>query len=528
MSGPLSGSADPIRFADVTAELGIDFTHRNGIGAQKYLPETYGSGIAWFDSDGDGDFDLYLVNSGNLVEGRGDSWNRLYRNDGARFREVTREAGLSGSAYGMGVAAADYDSDGDQDLYLANWGPDQLLRNDGSAYTEVTLGSGVGQAGWSSSAVFVDGDNDGHLDLYVTSYVAFEVVAHPWCGRRDMDLRFYCDPSQFPPTKDLYFVNGGQGSFADRSAAAGVDDPGNGLGAVSGDFDGDGDSDIYVANDMTPNFLYSNQGGRFDEVGLLTGTALSADGKAQAGMGVDAGDFDNDGDLDLFVTNYQLEHNALYRNDGSYYAEVSFAAGLGKVSLNYLGFGTGFLDYDNDGWLDLFVANGHVHDNIEEYDALVTYRQTPQLLRNLGGRFGDVSAALGQAFATPYAGRGAAFADYDADGDTDIALLDAGRGAVILRNEGGNAAHWLDVELEGRTNRDAVGAKLWVGEAGARQFREIHGGVGYLSSSPYRAHFGLGGLADPGPLRVRWPSGVEQVIAEPPLDGTVRLVEPAP
>ena len=529
LSGPLTVSAGPVRFADATAALGIDFTHRNGISAEKYLPETYGSGIAWLDSDGDGDFDLYLVNSGHLVGGRGSSWNRLYRNDGDRFRDATREAGLSGSAYGMGVAAADYDNDGDQDLYLANWGPDQLLRNDGSIYTDVTPGSGVGHSGWSSSAVFADGDNDGHLDLYVTRYVTFDLAAHPWCGRRDMGLRFYCDPSQFAPTRDLYFANGGRGSFADRSAEAGVDDPGNGLGAVSGDFDGDGDSDIYVANDMTPNFLYSNRGpGRFDEVGLVTGTALSADGKAQAGMGVDAGDYDNDGDLDLFVTNYQLEHNALYRNDGSYYAEVSFATGLGKVSLNYLGFGTGFIDYDNDGWLDLFVANGHVHDNIEQYDALVTYRQTPQLLRNLGGRFEDVSASLGPAFATPYAGRGAAFADYDADGDTDIALLDAGRGAVILRNEGGNAGHWLDVELEGRRNRDAIGAKLWVGEAGERRFREIHGGVGYQSSSPYRAHFGLGSLTDPGPLRVRWPSGVEQVITEPPVDGTVRLVEPAP
>ena len=187
VSGPLSGSADPIRFADVTAELGIDFTHRNGIGAEKYLPETYGSGIAWFDSDGDGDFDLYLVNSGNLVEGRGDSWNRLYRNDGARFREVTREAGLSGSAYGMGVAAADYDNDGDQDLYLANWGPDQLLRNDGSTFTGVPLGSGVGQAGWSSSAVFVDGDNDGYLDLYVTSYVAFDIASTPGAGGATWD-----------------------------------------------------------------------------------------------------------------------------------------------------------------------------------------------------------------------------------------------------------------------------------------------------------------------------------------------------
>ena len=529
VSAPLTVSPEPIRFADVTSALGIDFTHRNGISAEKYLPETYGSGIAWFDRDGDGDFDLYLVNSGNLVGGRGDSWNRLYLNDGSRFRDVTRETGLSGTAYGMGVAAADYDNDGDQDLYLANWGPDQLLRNDGSAYTDVTFGSGVGNAGWSSSAVFTDGDKDGHLDLYVASYVTFDLAAHPWCGRRDMGLRFYCDPRQFAPTRDLYFVNNGRGSFSNGSAEAGVDDPGNGLGAVSGDFDGDGDSDIYVANDMTPNFLYSNRGGgSFDEVGLFSGTALSADGKAQAGMGVDAGDYDNDGDLDLFVTNYQLEHNALYRNDGSYYAEVSFATGLGKVSLNYLGFGTGFLDYDNDGWLDLFVANGHVHDNIEQYDALVTYRQTPQMLRNLGSRFEDVSASLGPAFATPYAGRGAAFADYDADGDTDIALLDAGRGAVILRNEGGNAGHWLDVELEGRRNRDAVGAKLWVGEAGKRRFREIHGGVGYQSSSPYRAHFGLGSLTDPGPLRIRWPSGVEQVISEPPLDCTVRLVEPVP
>ena len=529
LSVPLVCSAEPVRFADVTTELGIDFIHRNGISAEKYLPETYGSGIAWFDSDGDGDYDLYLVNSGDLLEGRGESWNRLFRNEGARFRDVSREAGLSGSAYGMGVAAADYDDDGDQDLYLTNWGADQLLRNDGSAYTDVTLESGVGHSGWSSSAVFADGDNDGHLDLYVTSYVAFDLAAHPWCGRRDMGLRFYCDPSRFAATADLYFINDGRGGFADNSAAAGVDDPGNGLGAVSGDFDGDGDSDIYVANDMTPNFLYSNQGGgRFDEVGLFTGTALSADGKAQAGMGVDTGDYDNDGDLDLFVTNYQLEHNALYRNDGSYYTEVSFATGLGKVSLNYLGFGTGFLDYDNDGWLDLFVANGHVHDNIEQYDALVTYRQTPQLLRNLGGRFADVSSSLGPAFATSYAGRGAAFADYDADGDTDIALLDAGRGAVILRNEGGNAGHWLDVELQGKTNRDAVGAKLWVGEEGPRWYREIHGGVGYQSSSPYRAHFGLGSLADPPPLRVRWPSGAELVIAEPPLDGTVRLVEPAP
>ena len=278
---------------------------------------------------------------------------------------------------------------------------------------------------------------------------------------------------------------------------------------------------------MTPNFYYRNQSGhRFEEVGLLIGAALSGDGAAQAGMGVDSADYDNDGDLDLFVTNYQLEHNALYRNDGNYFVDVSFLTGIGEASLNYLGFGTGFLDYNNDGWLDLFVANGHVHDNIGQYDELVTYRQTPQILRIVGGRFDDVSTMLGEAFSTPYVGRGAAFADYDRDGDPDIALLDAGQGVVILRNDGGNTAHWLEVELVGnRSNRDGLGARVWISDDRGQHLREIHGGVGYQSSSAYRAHFGLGQSESISSLRVRWPNGTEHLIVDPPVNQLLRVVE---
>lgn len=521
------GSDETIRFVNVSAELGITFVHYNGISNEKRLPETYGSGLAWFDCDGDSDLDLYIVNSGDLKKGRGRASNSLFRNDGVRFRDITQETGLAGDEYGMGVAAADYDNDGDQDLYLTNWGTDQFFRNDGSEFTNSSEKSGIEQTGWSSSATFFDGNNDGWLDLYVTRYVDFDMNTHPWCGRRDMGLRFYCDPRQLAATRDIYYAGDGEGGFVDMTIRSGIDDAGNGLGVVAGDFDNDGDSDVYVANDMTPNFYYRNQSGhRFEEVGLLIGAALSGDGAAQAGMGVDSADYDNDGDLDLFVTNYQLEHNALYRNDGNYFVDVSFLTGIGEASLNYLGFGTGFLDYNNDGWLDLFVANGHVHDNIGQYDELVTYRQTPQILRNAGGRFDDVSTMLGEAFSTPYVGRGAAFADYDRDGDPDIALLDAGQGVVILRNDGGNTAHWLEVELVGnRSNRDGLGARVWISDDRGHHLREIHGGVGYQSSSAYRAHFGLGQNESISSVRVRWPNGSENLIVDPPVNQLLRVVE---
>jgi hypothetical protein len=428
------------------------------------------------------------------------------------------------------VLAGDPDNDGDVDLYLTAWGADQFYRNDGSGgFVEATRPSGLGNTRWSSSAAYLDYDNDGDLDLFVTNYVRFDLATHPWCGRRDMDMRFYCDPRQYQPETDLLYRNEGNATFTDVSVEAGIRGQGNGLGVVSGDFDGDGRADIYVANDMSPNFLYRNRGdGTFSEEGMLSGTALSADGASQAGMGVDAADFDRDGDLDIVVTNYQLENNTLYRNDGRFFGEVSFSSGLGEVSLNYLGFGVGFFDWNNDGWLDLFVTNGHVHDNIERYDPLVTYPQRAQVLRNLGdGKFVDVSDELGPALEKLYVGRGLAFADYDDDGDIDVAVSSSGRRPVLLRNDGGNRQAWLRVRLQGTTsNRDGVGAKVWLYAGGGTQFQQVRAGTAYQSTSELTVHFGLGAATRADSLRVEWPSGKGQRLGPQAARRTVLITEP--
>ena len=525
-----AGNGPQIQFVDVAAELGVDFVHESGISGDKRLPETDGSGAAFFDADADGDLDLYLVNSGDLVEGRGAACNRLYRNDGGRFADVTAAAGVPGKAYGMGVLAGDLDADGVADLYLTNWGEDVFYRNGGEGvFAEATRQAGLGNPQWGSSGALLDADADGDVDLFVANYVDFSLEAHPWCGRRDMGLRFYCDPRQYQPSRDLLYRNDGDGTFTDVSQQAGIDRAGNGLGVVSGDFDQDGDADVYVANDMNANFHYDNQGdGRFDEIGLLAGTARSADGASQAGMGVDADDYDNDGDLDLFVTNYQLENNALYRNDGLYFPEVSFAAGTGGISLNYLGFGTGFFDYDNDGWLDLFVANGHVHDNIERYDELVTYAQKAQIFRNLGGgRYAELTRDLGPGLALDYVGRGSAFGDFDQDGDLDIALVNSNGPAALLRNEGGNARHWLQVELEGAgNNREGIGAKLYLRSGDLRLFRQVKAGSGYQSTSQRAPFFGLGPRDRVEHLEVHWPSGRVQAMEDIAADQILAVKEP--
>ena len=518
----------PIRFVDVAADVGILFQHENDASDQKQLPETYGSGSAFFDYDGDGDLDLYLVNSGSLNAGRGTAWNRLYRNDGPVFADVSEAVGARGGGYGMGAVAADADNDGDADLYLSNWGADIFYRNQGDGtFVEETGRTGLGNADWGSSAAFLDSDLDGDLDLFVANYVHFKEGEQPWCGRRDLDLRFYCDPRQFAPALDRLYRNREDGTFEDIGLEAGIVHRGNGLGVVSGDWDGDGDADLYVANDMTPNFFYVNDGkGRFEENGLRSGTALSADGVALAGMGVDTGDVDGDGDLDLFVTNYQLENNNLYRNDGTVFSEVSFRSGIGEISLNYLGFGTGFFDYDNDGWLDLFVANGHVHDNIQAYDAVVTYAQWAQVFRNDGtGHFAEQMA--GPALWKHYVGRGSAFGDYDGDGDLDIALVNCGRRMALLQNQGGNSNNWLQISLAGRSsNRDGIGAKIYVTAGEATSFQEVKAGSGYLSSSQLAPHFGLGASAVVDRLEIRWPSGTGQVFEQVAVNQRLRIVEP--
>lgn len=492
------------------------------------MPETDGSGAAFFDCDGDGDLDLYLVDSGDLVKGREDHWNHLYRNEGRHFAEVAAAAGVPGGAYGMGALAGDYDNDGDQDLYLTNLGPDILYRNEGGHFTDQTARAGLGSPLWGSSAAYLDCDNDGDLDLFVVNYVDFKLEEPHWCGRRDMNLRFYCDPRQYRPSHNLLYRNNGGGTFTDVSREAGIIHQGNGLGVVCGDWDGDGDQDVYVTNDLTPNWHYQNQGkGRFDEIGLIAGTALSSDGAMQAGMGVDAGDYDNDGDLDFFVANFQLENKNLYRNDGSYFPDVSFKSGLGEATLNYLSFGTFFFDCDNDGWQDLFVANGHVHDNIEVYDKLATYAQQAQIFHNEGkGRFVEQTAAAGPGLAVPYVGRGAAYGDYDQDGDLDIALMSSGRATALLRNEGGNTGHWLQVQLVGKqSNRDGVGAKVYVQAGQLRLFQQVKAGSGYQSTNQQALHFGLGQHAQAARVEVHWPSGAVQVVQQVPADQVLRLEE---
>jgi hypothetical protein len=525
---PGHGAAGQVQFVDVAAQAGVHFVHHNGPSPEKRMPETDGSGAAFFDYDSDGDLDLYLVDSGDLIKGREGHWNHLYRNEGGRFAEVAAEAGVQGGEYGMGVLAGDYDNDGDQDLYLTNLGPDILYRNEGGRFADQTAQAGLGSPLWGSSAAYLDCDNDGDLDLFVVNYVDFRVEEPLWCGRRDMNLRFYCDPRQYRPSHNILYRNNGDGTFADVSRQAGITHQGNGLGVVCGDFDGDGDQDVYVANDLTQNWHYQNQGnGRFSEIGLLTGTGLSSDGAPQAGMGVDAADYDNDADLDLVVLNFQLENKNLYRNDGAYFPDLSFKAGIGEASLNSLGFGTFFFDCDNDGWQDLFMANGHVHDNIEVYDKLATYAQLAQLFHNEGGgRFAEWTGRAGPGVAVRDVGRGAAYGDYDQDGDLDIALNNSGRAAALLRNEGGNAGHWLRVRLVGKqSNRDGVGAKVYVRAGALRLFQQVKAGSGYQSTSQRDLHFGLGPQAQVGRVEVRWPSGKVQVLEGIAADQVLRLEE---
>lgn len=545
-----AGPLPAIEYVDVAEQVGIDFRHVNGASGRRYFPETMGAGVCFVDFDGDQDLDLYFVNGAAFpgYEGPPDPVNALFRNDAGWFVEVAREAGVADPSHGMGCAFADVDNDGDADLYLTNYGANAMYRNEGDGgYRDVTTQAAVGDTAWSAGSTFLDYDNDGDLDLYVANYVHYgladaekELEAYLSTSQRDWpeSIEAYPHPRNFAGAEDHLFRNAGNGRFNVVNRAAGLADTsraaGRGLGVVATDYDNDGWSDLYVANDAVPNFLYHNDGdGTFTEIGGVAGVAYGEDGQQEAGMGVDAADYDNDGDMDLVVTNFENEPVSLYRNQGTgFFPHASFATGIGLVSLRPLSFGIAFVDYDNDGYQDLFVANGHVLDNTAEFNQTSSYAQPNQLLRNLGPnaggqyRFEVVSSGVGAPLARARVSRGCAVGDYDNDGDADIVVANIGQAPALLRNEAGHTSHWLTFSTRGGpSNRDGIGARieLWAGDL--YQAREVRGSFSYLSQRDARVSFGLGARSWVDSVRVRWPSGVVESLAGLKPDQFVTLLE---
>ncbi|MCZ6695394.1 MAG: CRTAC1 family protein, partial [Acidobacteria bacterium] len=530
------GAAPFVHFESAAEEAGIDFRHVNGATGEKYVLETLGGGVCVFDYDGDGRLDLYFVQGGALpgFEPAPPPRSALYRNlGGGRFAETTEAAGVGGpDRYGFGCSAADIDGDSDRDLYVTYYGPNVLYRNEGDGtFVEVGADAGVDDAHWGASAGFADYDGDGDLDLYVVNYLDYELESFLYCGENRPGYRTVCHPRNYGSQPDVLYRNRGNGTFENVSVGAGiVDRTGKGLGLVWGDYDGDGDADLYVANDDTPNFLWRNRGdGTFEEVGEVVGVAYSEDGLPQAGMGTDMADYDRDGRLDLFVTNLAEETNELYHNDGDgFFSDRTFPSGLGAASLLSLGFGAFFFDPDDDGLLDLFVANGHIIDNIELYNDTITYEQPAHLYRNLGdGRFERVTT-VGAALASSYVGRGAVRFDYDDDGDQDVLMVQNDGPAILLRNTGGPSAHWVTIALRGAApNLDAVGGRVIVRVEGIERVRYARTAVSYLSQADPRLHFGLGSATSIEWITVDWPGrgGFRERFNPSGIDRFVTLVQ---
>jgi hypothetical protein len=506
-----------VQFVDVTESAGIEFLHVNGSSGEKYFPESMGSGVSFLDYDRDGHLDLFLVNSGPLPGyPEGDiPKDYLYRNNGdGTFSDVTEAAGLGDSGYGMGIACGDYNNDGYPDIYITNFGPNRLYENNGDGtFRDVTQKAGVGDTLWSSSAAFSDIDRDGFLDLFVCNFLEFSVKNHPYCGDRKRGIRAYCHPDFYKGLPDVLYRNNGDGTFTDITREAGVyNSGGKGLGVVFTDYDNDGDPDIFVANDSVRNFLFRNQGdGTFQDATMEANAGYNEDGKTEACMGVDFGDYDNDGHFDLFVTNLDFETNTLYRNsgDGTFY-DATFSAGLGEASLLFVGWGTNFFDYDNDRDQDLFVANGHVIDNVDILTGTGEPLHPPFLFENKGnGSFINNSQERGEYFRSVWMGRGAAFGDYDSDGDVDMFITHNNSRGILLRNDGGNRGSWLQVKTVGtRSNRDGIGARIILTDGDRIQMDEVKSGGSYLSQNDLRVHFGLGMNTEVKRLEIRWPSGL--------------------
>jgi len=529
----------PAWFTDVTRESGLAaFVHSDGSCGRKFFVEQMGAGGAFFDYDNDGWLDIYLCNGAPLPGYRGKQplRNALFRNnrDGT-FTDVTQKAGVSGfvngkKAYSIGCAVGDYDNDGYLDLYVTNYGPDILYHNNGDGtFTDVTEKAGVGDPRLGSSATFFDYDHDGFLDLYVCNYVQWQLDKDLFCFQF-AGHKSYCGPNLYKPEVNTLYHNNGDGTFTDVSEKAGIRRQfHNSLGVVVLDYNGDGWEDLFVADDQTPNMLWrNNKNGTFTEVGLDVGAAFGEDGRSRAGMGVDAGDYDNDGTMDLLVTNFSEEPNTLYKNEGGTFVDVSYAAGIGQPSLNNLGFGCGFLDFDRDGWLDIFVANGHVMDDIEMYSDVAKWKQPKQLLRNRGdGTYEDITEKVGSALLKKSVSRGVALGDYDNDGDVDVLVCNLRETVQLLRNDSPPRGHYLQLHLKASWgNPQAVGATVTVKTGSLTQRRDVRAGGSYASSNDVRPLFGLGKSERVDELRIQWASGQETVLREVKADQLLEVKEP--
>ena len=543
LAGTLPPQATPPLFEDVTARSGIRFKHAASRTSQKYLPESMGAGVAMFDYDNDGWLDLFFVNGARIPDPmpRGASpdksdprfWNRLYRNnhDGT-FRDVTEAAGLEGRLYGMGVATGDYDNDGNVDLLVTNLGGNILYHNNGDGtFTDVTAKAGVGGSGWCTGACFVDYDRDGRLDLIVTRYLEWDFSSNVFCGEHKPGYRAYCHPDQFNAISYLVFHNNGDGTFTDVSKKCGLaGSPGKALGVAIHDFDADGWPDVFVANDSVAEQLFhNNHDGTFSEVALLAGLAYDQNGRAFAGMGADFGDYQNNGWPAVFVNALANQQYKLFRNDKGKFEDVTDAIGLGALTISHSGWGAKWIDFDNDGWLDLFVAQGHVMDNIELTEPRLHYREPALLLKNEQNGFRNVSAQGGPALMVPMAARGAAFGDLDNDGFVDVAINSNDSSALILRNSGKSGNHWLTLQLIGSaSNRDAIGSKIrLIADRALQQTAFVSTAGSYISASDKRAHFGLGSSNKVQLIEITWPSGIMQRLESVAADQILTVREPS-
>ena len=538
--------APEVQFTDVTQGVGIAFQHENSATSNKYLIETMGGGVALLDYDNDGRLDVFFTNGAKIDDPMPSSkmpdksdrkfWNRLYhQNADGTFTDVTEKAGLTGAQqnyYAMGVAVGDYDNDGFEDIYVTGYGGNTLYHNNGNGtFTDVTKTAGVAAGGWSASAGFFDYDNDGKLDIFVTRYLDWSFKTNRYCGEQKPGYRAYCHPDNYDGVTNILYHNNGDGTFTDVSQKAGIANPsGKGLGVTFADYDGDGFTDIFVANDSVQCFLYHNNGnGTFSEVGLLAGVGYNEDGKAFAGMGADFSDFDNDGRPDVVVTDLSNERYMLFRNNGDgTFRDVTNASGVGAATLAFSGWSTHLFDFDNDGWKDIFVAQGHVMDTIQLTSPNLKYLQPPLLLRNEGGHFKRV--ILGPAFQTEWAGRGAAFGDIDNDGDIDVVMSNVGQKATVLRNDGGNRNNWLGITTIGKkSNRDGIGSRVKVVSAsGLTQYFTVSTAVGYQSASDKRLIVGLGADSTAKLVEIRWPSGIVQRFENVKAGQMLKVTEAVP